>query len=279
VAVSLFNLANALRNSGSYNQAQNYYEEALSIQQMAGNRWEEVNICNSLGIFYQEVGDYSKAVASLKRGLALAREIGDEIGVAYLMDNLSLVAYETEDFDAAESYQREGLEIARQHHETQLVSNYLYHLSLTRFQLGDLGQAAQYAHDSLALRRELDIRLATTGNLAILGKIFAANSNLTQALDFCTQALSILDDCRGEGPEFPQLDYLMCYQVFLAAGQTAQAQAALKAAHHLVAARAEKITQPTLRQSFLENVHTNREVMAAYRAMTDEPPDRQVLCN
>ena len=47
-----------------------------------------------------------------------------------------------------------------------------------------------------------------------------------------------------------------------AAGQQERAQAALQWAYNLVMARAEKITDSDLRQSFLENVVINREIVA-----------------
>ncbi len=275
VSSSLTNLATAIRNAGDFDQAQPYYEEALAIQRALKNRWEEVNTLNSLGVSFQELGIYVKSEDYLTQAVKLAREIGDEIGVAYLLDNLSLVALETQDLVTAAYYQREGLEIATRYNESHLVTNYLYHIGMTQLRLGNFEQAKNYALDSLRLRQNLQMHLSTSGNLALLGKIYAALRDINQAVDYATQALSVLDGCHGEGPEFPQLDYFLCYQVFLAAGQTTSAQSALKAAHHLVITRAEKITQPSLRHSFLENVHTNREVMAAYRSMNDELPDRK----
>jgi tetratricopeptide (TPR) repeat protein len=264
VGISLTNLATAIRSAGDFDQAQPYYTEALFIQHALGNRWEEVNILNSMGVSFLELGIYFKSESYLKQGIALAREIGDEIGVAYLMDNLGLVAYESQDFTTAEQYQREGLEIARQHNESHLISNYLYHMSMTSVQSGDLEQAAQYAQASFNLRQTLDMRLSTTGNLAILGQIAARKKLFNQALDFVTQAYTILNECQGEGPEFPQLDYFICFQVFSATEQQPQAAAALRLAYDLVMARADKISESSLRQSFLENVVINRQIVATY---------------
>ena len=68
----------------------------------------------------------------------------------------------------------------------------------------------------------------------------------------------------GEGPEFPQRDYFLCYQVLAAAGQAERARAALQSAYDLFMMRADKITDPVLRQSFLERVPINREIVQEY---------------
>ena len=72
---------------------------------------------------------------------------------------------------------------------------------------------------------------------------------------------AILDECGGEGPEFPQQDYFFCYQVLQAVGQPAAAHEALGSAHELVTRQAEKIANPALRQSFLERVPINRHII------------------
>jgi hypothetical protein len=108
------------------------------------------------------------------------------------------------------------------------------------------------------------MRPATADNLAILAAIGLAASELTTALTSAEQAFIILNECGGEGPEFPQLDYFICYQVFSADGEKRLAQLALQSAYNLVMGRANKITDPALRQSFLEQVAVNREIVAAY---------------
>jgi hypothetical protein len=78
------------------------------------------------------------------------------------------------------------------------------------------------------------------------------------------EALAILAECEAEGPDAPQRDYFYCYRVLAATGHPEQARQALQAAYDLVAARAEKITDPALRQNFLERVRVNREIVQKY---------------
>jgi tetratricopeptide (TPR) repeat protein len=126
---------------------------------------------------------------------------------------------------------------------------------------GHLKQAIDQARAALTLRQELDMRLNTTDDLATLAAAHLAAGDVAEALDYAEQALAILEDCGGEGPEFPQQDFFICYQVLVAAGQAKRARATLQSAYNLVMARANKIADPVLRQSFLEKVAINREIV------------------
>lgn len=264
--MSWHNLAQITQDLGDYGQAQQYLSEALKILQATGHRWEEVNVWNDLGILYQELGDLFQAEICLQEGLVLAQEIGDEAGQAYILVNLGLVVRDKGELEAAEKLLTTGLTLAQAQNDTYLVSGYLNYLSTVSLQQGNLPQATAQAELSLKLRQDLKIRFATPDNLAVLGAIHLAQGNLTQALDYITQTQAILEECQGKGPEFPQQDYFIAYQVLTAAGQNESAQLALQAAYKLVMTKAEKINDPGLRQSFLERVTANRAIIEAYLA-------------
>jgi class 3 adenylate cyclase/tetratricopeptide (TPR) repeat protein len=262
--MSLFDLALATRDMGDYGQAQGYFSEALDIQQTTRNRFEEINVWNSLGVMYQQLGDLPKAQACLQRGLILAEEIGDEAGQAYLLYNLGQVASDGNDWAAAEKLLTDGMALAHEQDDKRLVSLFLNYLSVVSLRVGRLEQAVERAKASLALRRELGMRSYIADNLATLAAIYLTADDMAQALGHAEQALTILEECGGEGPEFPQRDCFICYQVLATAGQTGQACAALQSAYNLVMARVDKITDLALRQSFLEKVEVNREIVEEY---------------
>jgi class 3 adenylate cyclase/tetratricopeptide (TPR) repeat protein len=269
-AESLVNLAVATRDAGDYSHAQEHLSEALAILQAIGNRWEEVNIWNDLGILYHELGELTHAGSCLERGLRVAEDIGDEEGKAYLLANLGLVMRDQGDLPAAEQLLSDGLNLWRQEGNEYQMSFFLSYLSTVSLNAGRLEDAVQRAAETLALRQELDMRLNMADDLATLAASHLASSDTPQALDYARQALAILEECGGEGPEFPQRDYFICYQVLAAAGQTERAQAALQSANDLVMARADKIADPALRQSFLERVQINHEIVQEYENVTRE---------
>lgn len=263
--ISLMNLAQATRDAGDYSQAERYLNAALAIQQAAANRWEEVNLWNDLGGLYYELGDLPTAQACLEQGLRLSREIGDEAGQAYLLCNLGLVLQAKGELATAEEILTEGIHLAQTYSELYLASSCFEYLSLTYLDAGRWQAAIEHAKSSLTLRLDLDLshpRIAD--DLATLAKATLAIGNVDEALEYARQTLTILETCGGEGPEFPQRAYFICYQVLAAAGQDQPAQAALQAAYAMVMARAAKISDPAQRRSFLEQRAMNREIVTEY---------------
>ncbi len=263
--ISLFNLAQANSDLGDYERAHQYFLEAQRIHQATGNRWEEVNILMGLGVLQQELGDWELAERYLNQGIDLANTIGDAVGVAYLLDNLGLVKFYNQTFEEAEKLFSDGLEIAQSHDEKHLIANIQYHLGLIFLNQGNLADAISNSMASLNLRRELGIEVNITGNLSVVALAQSRDSDITASIENATEAFTILDNCKGVGPEFPQIDYLYCYQVFNTANREIHAQEALRLAYNLIISRAEKISDPTLRQSFLTNIPINQEIIATYQ--------------
>jgi tetratricopeptide (TPR) repeat protein len=262
--ISLMGLAQVMREGGDYSGGQEYLSAALAIHQATGNRYEEINVWLDQGILYQELGDLPAAQNCLEQGLRLAEEIGDEEGPGYFLSNLGLVMRDQGDLRTAEQHLSDGLALFQKEHNNYGISFLLSYLSTVSLQAGRLEEARERAMKALTLRQELDMRLNTTDDLGTLAAVHLSAGDIPEALDIARQALAILDECGGEGPEFPQRDYLICYQALAAAGEAEQAQAALESAYDLVMARAEKITDPSLRQSFLERVAVNREIVKEY---------------
>jgi hypothetical protein len=97
-----------------------------------------------------------------------------------------------------------------------------------------------------------------------LARAHLALGDPATALDYARQALSILHECGGQGPEYPQHDYLTCYQVLAAAQEEDKAREALLSAYDLLAAQSQRISDADLRRSFLERVPQNRAIVEAY---------------
>ncbi len=260
---SLLNLGMAIRDAGDYGQAEGYLLDALSIQQAIGNRWEEINVRNDLGILYLLVGDLPQAQTYFELGLELCQEIGDEAGRAYILCNMGQVMRDGGDLETAEKHLTESLALAQEQGDKDLQAMCLSHLALVSLRAGEFNQAIVRAGAALRLRNEIGLHLLTTIDLTTLAEAHLALSRLDRALDYARQALAILEGCGGVGPEFPQRDYFICYQVLSAAGQAKAARTALQCAYNLVMAHAEKITDPDLRRSFLGKPD-NRDIVQEY---------------
>jgi class 3 adenylate cyclase/tetratricopeptide (TPR) repeat protein len=261
---SLGNLALVARDSGDYGQAQDYLSDALTIQQAVGNRWDEANVWNDMGIIYLLAGDLPGARDCFEKALELSQEIGAEGIQAYFLGNLGLVVRDLGDLAEAEKLLAEGLAMAQGQGDKSLIALFLSHLGSVSLLAGRLEEALERANTALAMRRALNLQVWTTADLTTLASAYLALDDMPQALDHARQALAILDECDGEGAEYPHRDYFVCYQVLAADGQVEAARAALASAYRLVMNQADKIIDPALRQSFLEKVEINREIVREY---------------
>jgi predicted ATPase/class 3 adenylate cyclase len=264
-ATSLYNLAQAHCDAGDYGQAHKYSLAALEMLRATGNRWQQIHVWNDLGILYRELGDLAQAQTCLEKGLALAQEIGAQESMgSYLISNLGLVLQEQGKLEEAERLLSEGLALMEAIDNRHQMAYFLSYLSTASLRAGHPEQVIARANRALGLWKALNIHLGTADDLATLAAAHLATGELAQALACAEQALAILDECGGEGPDFPQRDYWIAYQVLEAAGQPEKAQAALRSAYELVLARADKITDPAMRQSFLERVAVNKQIIDSF---------------
>ncbi len=263
--VGLLNTAQIDLEQGNYDQARQGLQESLSIQEAIGDLWEQVNIWNTWGVWYQELGDLSQAQEALQRGLTLSRQIGDESGQAYLLSNLGMVMRERGDDAAAIRALQEGLHIVQKQGDRQQMALFYSYLAAVYLHHGQPLWAVEMAQSALRRRQELNLRLHITADLATLAAAYQARNQADQSLLHAQQALSILNECQGQGPESPQRDYFVCYQVLQSLGQTQAAWDALKAACNLVSERADRIADAASREAFVSRPPLNRQIMAAFQ--------------
>lgn len=262
---SLYNLAAAVGEAGDNARALDYFRATLALQQAIGNRWEEVNAWNGLGIVNLQLGDLAQAEECSRQGLRLAQEIGDEAGQAYILGNLGQVMRDQERLADAAQVFTDGLVLVEKQADKYQMAYLQSHLALVHLKAGQFTLARDQAQAALALRRELDLRVWTTADLAILASAYQALGEGPLALDYAQQALALLDECQGEGPEFPHQDYFLCAQVLAAQNQAQAAHAALQSARATMLKRAERISDLRLRRAFLARVPMNRALREALR--------------
>ena len=239
-----------VREQGNYYQAQIYSIQALEILQATNNRWEEVNVWMELGIMFQELGVFSEAEDCLRSGMKLAHDIGDEVGVAYLLVNWGLTEIDRGDYVKAEQLLLEGLPITQATGERTLAAGFHLYLAMVYLETNRLLEAIDQAQETLDIRKSLGLKWPITDNFALLAKIHLAQGETAKAVEYANQAWTLLEECKGEGPEFPQRDYCACGDVFAHVGDN-RAEQAYRLARNLIEARARHIQDEDLREAYL----------------------------
>lgn len=258
-AAALHNLARTTQQRGDYRASRERFAEVLAVQEAINNRWEMVNVYNELGILHQELGSYAEANEYLRQGLELARRIGDAGGQGYVLVNMGLVARDEGDNLRAITSLEAGLEFARAQSDRYLEAAALCYLATVSRQSNLPETAAEQARAALAIHETLGMDLNAIDDLAAIAGAHLDRRELPQATTYATEVYRRLQACNGEGPEFPQQDYFICYQIMAATGDTATARAALRQANAIIQQRARQIQDEQLRQSYL-NIRLHREI-------------------
>jgi len=247
---------------GQYTEALKAFSEALSIQQALGNRWWEAIAWNETGIVRMLVGEYRVALDSLNRALFIAREIAAEVGEAYIQVNLGQVLRDMAHFSEAEAALMSGLRFAIQRKDRHLEA--ICHSDLAFMHIGQENhkQAIDEAMQAQLIYAEIGMLYSATADFATAARSSLALGNLAEAGDYADRVLKLLSESGGDGPDFPHRDYWHCAQVLRAVGRLEDAENAVVMARRVLQDKAEKISDPLLRASFLENVSFNREILA-----------------
>jgi predicted ATPase/class 3 adenylate cyclase len=254
VGTSLMSLAQVYGNLGDYSAVEPLLQQALEIQQSVRNRWEEMLVLNELGILYTAVGQYAQALQYLDQALEHSRELGSDTGSAYVLCNLSQAQRDAGALDAAAETLRQGLRLAQEQGDLNLEAIYLGDAALTSLRAGDAQAAIAQAERALLLFRQLDLPLSCTSVHATLAAARLQGGDRASARADVEAALALLDECGGEGPDYPQRDYWLCAQVLQALGDHAGENHARQQAVALLHQRAGRISDPTMRQSYLAQV-------------------------
>jgi len=163
--------------------------------------------------------------------------IGDTLGLAYVKAYLGL-ALETEgDLQAA-----------------------VEHFTAARLQFDGLNMPGESAEAAAGLARCACRR----------GQLQQASLDIQPVWDY-------LEQHGGEGMEFAGLAYLTVVETLTALGQPEQARLALERGYAGLLSRAEKISDPGWRASFLDNVPEHRRLMELWKNLTTETQRSQSI--
>lgn len=246
-------------------KARHYFEQALTVDRLFSNRRHEGLVLGNLGNVALCLGDYPQAHTFYKEALAIRREINDRSGQSHVLLSLCLLHGYRERYQEALTYGREALAIIT---ATGARSREGFaHLYLGHAYLGlEQYTAARQAYETaLAIRQEVGQPHLLGVNVAGLAVVAWRQGALDEALRWVEQALAAVAAGQLRGARDSGLIAWNCYQVLRAAGDE-RATAVLETAVQRIQTIAEGIRNREQRHSYLHNVRTHRQLLAAWAA-------------
>ncbi|MFN5303647.1 MAG: tetratricopeptide repeat protein [Pseudanabaena sp.] len=195
-ASSLCNLGSTYDALGQYQQAIHFYQQSLEIFKEIGDRKGEANSLGSLGSAYRSLGQYQQAIQFLQQQLEITKEIGDRNGEANALCNLGNAYGSLGQYQQAIQFQQQSLEIFKEIGDRNGEAISLGNLGLAYYSLGQYQQAIQFQQQSLEIKREIGDRNGEANSLGNLGLAYYSLRQYQQSIQFQQESLEI---CREIG--------------------------------------------------------------------------------
>jgi tetratricopeptide (TPR) repeat protein len=248
VAGDLVGEANALNRLGGvalrqrrYEQAADWYEQALARSQDTGDQLGQANSHTDLGFIKFLQGRGQLAADHLERALALFRVVGDRAGEARALAHLGFADLRQGRYPQAVTHLRASLAVQAQAGDRGGEAFALGLLGETELRQGDYGPAAGHLRQSLDLWREFGERSNQADVLAMLGQIEFRQGRYPQALGYLEQAREVCQETGDRSAQATVLNHRG--EVLLATGHPADARLQHTAALDLATQVGEKYEQ------------------------------------
>jgi predicted ATPase len=236
----------------------------LQVIQMArncGDRFNEAMAAGNLGFNYILFGMYKQARATLEQALTLHAAIGNQRLRAYAQQNLGLALCLSGDRLLARQVEEQALNEAIAQRDRFLKASCLYYLGLIIEQSGDPAGAARFFAQAQVEFSEINYRTHTLDPTAGLARCAFAQGLLEEAQQHTAQVWKHLSEHGTTGMEFPTQTYLTVVDIMDGLRDQETARLALEEGYRELMERADKISEPEWRKSFLENVEAHRTMV------------------
>ncbi len=237
------------------------FKEAAALAHRIGNRNLEADALSNLGYSYVLLGLYRQGRAMLEQALAVNEASGARGRRAYNLQNLGLAYFRTGDGHSARRVLDESIREFTVLGQTFGRAASLSYLALELEHSGDVAGAARRFREAADTFTEIGspglVQFARAG----LARCALAQGQLDEARQAVTEVWNYLREYGASGIEFPVWAYQTCADGFDALGDAENAQPALDAGYRELMTRADKISNPEWRRSFLENVAEHRAIV------------------
>ena len=261
----LNNLGEIEQLQGDYARAIAYTQRSLKIAREIGDRnGEGISLAN-LGEAHAAIGECAQARQYAGQALEIMRATGFRMGEGIILGNLGKIALTQDDYAQARQLAGQALEIAQEVGDQIGQGTVLQVLADALAGLGDAPAARAAYQQALAIWEEVGQEYGRHQALAGLARLAldgGGPQGLRDALDLLEPVLAALESNAASDAEIPLEVYWTCWQA-LQASQEPRAGSLLAQAQALLEARANRISEPQLRQSFLENNHVHRQLAEA----------------
>jgi len=275
LAQTLLQIGSYYTETGDLERGAQLGTEAAALARRAGDRAREAKAMGNLGFNYAQLGLTKRARPALEQALRLHESIGERWYRAYDLMNLGWTYWRAGDGRAARPLEEEALRELIAVGDVNARGSCLEYLGNIAEQAGDAVGAARRFGEALVDFTRAGSRAYGVDCTAGLARCALAQGQLETARGSAAEVWQHLSEHSSAGLELPALAYLTCAEVFETLGELETWRAALAAGYHDLMARAEKISDPEWRQTFLGNIPEHRALVAQWERSQAAPGQGQ----
>jgi len=247
-----------------YGQAIDYYRQAVAIFHTIGDLNAEASSSYNLAVNVTHMGQLNEAQVCANLTLRIAQQIDDKEQMAFSLEMLGDLAHSKGEYALAQASLEQALSVVQPLGNDGLQGGILTSLAETLIAQGDFTRAETLLLQAKSLRENLLGSHATVDQVACLAHLELERGNLARAADYVGQFMTIqqANPTLSQAND-PARDVLIAYRVLHSIGHPAAAEL-LNMAYTELNRRANIMVDLKLRESFLQNVPTHREIIETY---------------
>ncbi len=210
-AVTYHNLGIVAQEQRQYEQAEQYYQNALRIKIEFDDRYSQASTYHQLGIVAQEQRQYEQAEQYYQNALRIKIEFDDRYSQASTYHQLGRVAQEQRQYEQAEQYYQNALRIKIEFDDRYSQASTYHQLGRVAQEQRQYEQAEQYYQNALKIYIEFDDRYEQAGTYHQLGRVAQEQRQYEQAEQYYQNALKIyieFDDRYEQAGTYHQLGWV-----------------------------------------------------------------------
>ncbi|MCW2890547.1 MAG: hypothetical protein JWO75_36 [Actinomycetia bacterium] len=179
---------------GRLDEADDWYRKSLAIEEELGDRPRMAATYGQLGNTALDRGRLDEAEDWYRKSLAISEELGDRPYLAIAYHQLGVTAQNRRRLDEAEDWYRKSLAIEEELGDRPYLAITYHQLGVTAQDRGRLDEAEEWYRESLAISGELGNRPYMAATYHELGRTAQARGRLDEADDWYRKSLAIKEE-------------------------------------------------------------------------------------